>query len=218
MTRTVCLAVFVVLSAIAGYFYYANTEQAEAVVASRDLKVGALIQDVDVATRRVNPSSIGSEVLRVPGLVVGQYVAFPILKGQFIDPRQITPSRNAELVGSGLRVPMGSRIIGIPITPATAVGGALKPGDLVDVIAIPTQPKAGVLAEDAVPANQTIGRNVLVVGLRTEQGTPFDRNEPGLTASGGKATSVLLAIPESDEGRYSVAVGGSTFLLALSTD
>jgi hypothetical protein len=57
-----------------------------------------------------------------------------------------------------------------------------------------------------------------VVGLRTDQGTAFDRNDPGLAASGSKPTSILLAIPETDEGKYSTAIASSTFLLALSTD
>jgi Flp pilus assembly protein CpaB len=218
MTRTVCLAVFLVLSAIAGFFYYANTEQASALVATHDLTVGTQLHESDVAIRRVNPSSIGSDVFRGPDQAVGQYVAFPVLKGQFLDPRQITASKNAELLGIGLRVPAGSRIIGVPVTPATAVGGALKPGDLVDVIAVPTAQKTGIAVEDASIANQTIGRDVLVVGLRTEQGTAFDRTDPGINATGAKPGSVLLAIPESDEGRYSGAMGTSTFLLALSTD
>jgi len=219
MTRTLCLAVFVVLSAIAGFFYYSNTEQASALVATHDLKVGTQIADSDVAIRRVNPSSVGSDILRSADQAVGQYVAFPVLKGQFLDPRQLTGSRNSELLGSGLRVPVGSRIIGLPVTPATAVGGALKPGDLVDVIAIPTQQKSGIGVEDpASSANQAIGHDVLVVGLRTEQGTAFDRSDPSINATGAKPSSVLLAIPESDEGRYSGAMATSTFLLALSTD
>ena len=218
MTRTICLAVFLALSAIAGYFYYANTEQAGVLVATHDLKVGAQLQDTDVAVRRVNPASTGTDAFRVPEQVIGQYVAFPVLKGQFLDPRQLVAAKNADLVGVGLRVPAGARIIGLPVTPATAVGGALKPGDLVDVIAIPAQLKAGLTADEHAPPNQTIGRDVLVVGLRTEQGTAFDRADPTINATGTKPSSVLLAIPESDEGRYSGAMSTSTFLLALSTD
>lgn len=218
MTRTVCLTAFVVLSAIAGFFYYANTEQAPALVATHDLKVGTQIQDSDVAVRRINASSVDAAVFRSPEQAIGQYVAFPVLKGQFLDPRQVMASKNAELLGSGLQVPAGSRIIGLPVTPATAVGGALKPGDLVDVIAIPTAQKTGAGVEDGSTGNQTIGRDVLVVGLRTEQGTPFERNDPSLNATGAKPSSVLLAVPESDESRYSGAMATSTFLLALSTD
>jgi Flp pilus assembly protein CpaB len=218
MTRTVCLAVFLIFSAMAGFFYYANTRQAVALVATQDLKVGVQVQDADVSIRKVNPSSVGTDALRAPEQVVGQFVALPILKGQFIDARQLTPGRNSDLIGSGLNVPPGSRIVGLPINPAAAVGGALKPGDRIDVIAIPNQQKSGAAVDDNGPTSQTIGRDVLVVGLRTDQGTAFDRNDPGLAASGSKPTSILLAIPETDEGKYSTAIASSTFLLALSTD
>lgn len=213
MTRRLFLVAFVVLSGIAGYFYYANTEQAAVLVAARDLKVGSQVQDGDLAVRRINPGSASSDVLRAADQAVGQYVALPVLKGQFIDARQLAPSRNAELIGSGLRVPAGSRIIGVPVTPATAVGGALKPGDLVDVLAIPSQLKTGITIDDGSSANQTIGKDVLVVGLRTEQGLAFDRTDQSISATGAKPASVLLAIPASDEARYSAAVGTSTFSL-----
>jgi Flp pilus assembly protein CpaB len=218
MTRAVCLVLFAVLSGIAGFFYYANTRQASALVATHDLKVGAQLQDSDVMIRHVNPSSLDTEVLRSSEQAVGQFVAFPVLKGQFLDARQVMPSRTADLFGSGLSVPAGFRVVGIPITPATAVGGALKPGDRVDVIAIPN-PLKTIGAIDEVPATaQAIGRDVLVIGMRTDQGTPFDRTDPSALANGNKPSSILLAIAETDEGKYSSAMASSTFLLALSTD
>jgi pilus assembly protein CpaB len=218
MTRTFCLAICVVLSGIAGFFYYTNTRQVPALVAVQDLNVGAQILDADVTIRQVNPGSVGNEVLRAPDQVIGSFVASPVLKGQFIDARQVTQARNADLIKVGLSVPAGFRIVGIPITPATAVGGALQPGDHVDVIAIPNQLKTGVAVDGTSSPTDTVGRDVLVVGMRTDQGTAFDRNDPAVNALGSKPSSILLAIPEADEGRYSSAIASSTFLLALSTD
>lgn len=218
MRRTIYLSLCVVLSAIAGLFYYAQTHQSTAVVATRDLSVGSRIQDSDVALRTVNPVSLGGQVLKTPDQAVGQVVAYPILEGQFIDARQVAPSKNAALLTSGLQVPSGYRIIGLPIVPATAVGGALKPGDLVDIMAIPNPSKAVGLVEDTAPIPIAIGKNVLVVALRTDQGTQVDGSDHGLATGNSKPESVLVAIPEGDEGRYSVAVAGSTFVLALSTD
>lgn len=218
MTRAVCLVLFAVLSAIAGFFYYANTRQSSVLVATHDLKIGTQLQDSDVTTRSVNPTSVDPGVLRTSDQVVGQFVDFPVLKGQFIDARQVTPSRNADLLGAGLNVPAGFRVVGIPITPATAVGGALKPGDRVDVITIPNQLKSTTIIDDVPAATQAIGKDVLVIGMRTDQGMPFDRADPTMTAMGSKPSSILLAIPEIDEGKYSSAMASSTFLLALSTD
>ncbi|MDQ6883667.1 MAG: RcpC/CpaB family pilus assembly protein [Candidatus Dormibacteraeota bacterium] len=218
MTRTLCLVMFVVLSGIAGFFYYDNNRQVTVLVATQDLKVGSRVQEGDLTQRQVNPSSVGDQVMRASDQVVGQFVAYPILKGQFVDARQITSSRNANLVGSGLPVPAGFRIVGIPITPSTAVGGALKPGDRVDVIAIPNQLKNTALVDTAAAPAETLGRDVLVVGMRTDQGTPFYHDDPAVNATGSKPSSVLLAIGPTDEARYSTAIVSSTFLLALSTD
>jgi len=123
MRRSAYLVIFVLLSGIAGLFYYSQTRQATAVVAARDLTVGTRIQDSDVSLRQVNPASLTHEVLETLDQAVGQVVAVPILEGQFLDARQVAPAKNAAMLGSGLEIPAGYRIIGLPIAPAGAVGG-----------------------------------------------------------------------------------------------
>ena len=113
MRRIVYLSAFVALSGIAGMLYYSHTQQSTAVVATRDLPVGTRIQDADLAVRRVNPASVGPQVLTTVGAALGQVVAFPVLAGQMLDARQVAPSKNAALLGSGLQVPQGYRIIGL---------------------------------------------------------------------------------------------------------
>ncbi len=218
MKRSIYLSVCVVLAAAAGFFYYSQTRQSTAVVATRDLSVGVRIQDADVTTRSVNPLSLDGQMLRTPDQAIGQVVAFPILQGQFIGARQVAPSKNAAMLTAGLQVPAGYRVIGVPIAPATAVGGVLKPGDLVDVMAIPNPSKATGIIDEATPTPTTIGKNVLVLGLRTDQGAQVDQSDHGLTVGNSKPESVLLAIPEAEETTYSHAIASSTFVLALSTD
>lgn len=218
MRRTVYLSAFVVLSVIAGVFYYSETRQATAVVAVHDLTVGSRIQDGDVAIRSVNPASIGSELLRTTDQAVGQVVAYPILQGQLLQARQVAPARNAVLLTAGLPLPAGDRVIGLPVSPAAAVGGALKAGDLVDVMAIPNPSKVATLAEEPPPIPIVIGRNVLVLGMRTDQGTQVEPSDQGLNLGNSKPASVLIAIPESEETTYSAAIANSSFVLALSTD
>jgi Flp pilus assembly protein CpaB len=217
MRRSIYLAVFVVLSAIAGLFYYSQTRQATALVASHDLTVGTRIQDSDVALRQVNPASVGGDVLRSADQAIGQIVSFPILEGQFVDAREVAPTKNATLLGSGLDIPPGYRIIGIPIAPAAAVGGVLKPGDRVDVMTIPNVSRQLSPTDQSAPLPAMIGKNVLVIGLRTDQGTDVNQIDHGLNI-GSKPASVLLAIPETEESTYSVAIVAGSFVLALSTD
>jgi Flp pilus assembly protein CpaB len=217
MRRGIYLAVFVILSGIAGLFYYAHTRQAMALVASHDLTVGTRIQEADVAVRQVNPGSVGGNVLRSADQAIGQIVSFPILEGQFVDAREVAPTKNSTLLGGGLDIPPGYRIIGVPIAPAAAVGGVLKPGDRVDVMAIPNPLRQLSPGDQLAPAPIMIGKNVLVIGIRTEQGTEVDQADHGANIA-GKPASVLLAIPQTEETTYSAAIVAASFVLALSTD
>jgi Flp pilus assembly protein CpaB len=216
--RTIYLSIFVVLSVAAGWFYYDHTRQATALVASHDLSVGTTIQDSDVALRAVNPGSLAEQILHSPGQAIGQVVAYPILAGDFVDARQIAPMKNSQLLSAGLQLPPGYRIIGLPVTPAAAVGGVLKPGDMVDVMAIPSAPKAATLNDEPPPAPVMLGKDVLVIGLRTDQGTSVDSADRGLNAGTNRPAAVLLAIPQIDEAAYSAAIADSTFVLTLSTE
>src|SRR6059058_3655258 len=218
MRRSLYLVIFVLLSGIAGLFYYLQTRQATAVVAARDLTVGTRIQVSDISLRQVNPASLSHEVLKTLDQAVGQVVAIPVLEGQFLDARQVAPAKNAAMLGSGLEMPAGYRIIGLPIAPAGAVGGVLKPGDRVDVIAIPNPSKVSSLVDESAPVPVMIGKNVLVIALRTEQGTQVDQADHGLNVGNSKPGSVLLAIAQTEESAYSSAIASSSFVLALSTD
>lgn len=218
MRRTIYVSVFVVLSTIAGVLYYDHTRLATVVVATHDLRVGTRVQDSDVGLRSVNPSSLDGQVLRSTDQAIGQLVSSPILQDQFVDARQLAPVKNAAMLVSGLQLPAGYRIIGVPITPAAAVGGALKAGDLVDVLALQGASKAASLVDAPPPAPVTLGKDVLVVGLRTDQGTAVDQGDGGMSMGTNKPASVLLAIPPADETTYSAAIVDSTFVLTLSTD
>ncbi|MDQ6714160.1 MAG: RcpC/CpaB family pilus assembly protein [Candidatus Dormibacteraeota bacterium] len=218
MRRTIYLGMFIVLSTIAGLLYYSDTRQSTALVATRDLSVGTRIQDSDIAVHRINPASAPAGVLGASGQAVGQVVSSPILEGQFLDARQVAPSRNASLLGTGLDVPAGYRIIGLPIAPSAAVGGVLKPGDRVDVMAIPNPSKGVALVDESAQAPLMIGKNVLVIAMRTDQGTQVDQADRSLNIGNSKPGSVLLAIAPAEESAYSSAIASSSFVLALSTD
>lgn len=215
MRRTIYLSLFVVLSIIAGVLYYDHTRLATVVVAIHDLSVGTRIQQSDVGVRAVNPSSIGGDVLHSTDQAVGQLVSSPILQDQFVDARQLGPVKNVAILASGLQLPDGDRIIGLPITPAAAVGGALKAGDLVDVLAIPNPSKGASLLDQPSAPPVMLGKDVLVVGLRTDDGTPVGQSDPAVSS---KPASVLLAIPVTEEISYSAAIADSSFVLTLSTD
>jgi len=220
MLRTAYLTAFVILAGLAGLFYYSHTRLVPAVVAAADLKVGTQIQDSDVAVRRVNPGSVPTGTFTDVNQAIGRFVSFPILRDQFVDARAVVTSRNSDLLESGLDVPKGYRIISLPIVPSSAVGGSLKPGDQVDVIAIPGANRPTGPTDETQPTPTVIGTHVLVLGLRSEQGTAVDASNGsrGIGFVGNKPGSILLAIPEADETKYSAALATSTFFIALTTD
>ncbi len=218
MRRTIYLSAFLLLSVTAGYLYYSHTRMVNAVVATRDLPVGTRISDGDVTIRSVNPVSLSSNILHSPDQAIGQVVSATIFGDQLIDARQLAPASDATLLASGVPLPTGSRVIGLPITPAAAVVGALKAGDLVDVIAIPNPAKAAALTDQPASPPIALGKDVLVLGLRTDQGTPVSQSDQGMTMGLNKPGTVLLAIPPGEENAYSAAIADSTFVLTLSTD
>lgn len=218
MRRGIYLSVFVVLSIIAGGVYYNHTRLEAAVVATHDLNVGTRIQQGDVSLRSVNPSSVAGQLLQSPDQAVGKVVSSPILQDQFVDARQLMPIRNVAMLAAGLPVPAGDRIIGLPVTPAAAVGGAIKPGDLVDVLAIPNPAKGASLIDAPTSPPVILGKDVMVIGVRSEDGTPIAAGDPTPNSGSSRPASVLLAIPASDEISYSAAIASSSFVLTLSTD
>jgi hypothetical protein len=85
-------------------------------------------------------------------------------------------------------------------------------------MAIPNPSKVATLVEESAPAAVMIGKNVLVIALRTDQGTQVDPADHGLNVGNIKPGSVLVAIPQAEESAYSAAIAASSFVLALSTD
>lgn len=215
MVRAIYLGVFLVLSLLAGGLYYAGTRETTVVVAKGDLPVGASITDASVALRRVHPGDVPPGSASSLAEAIGKFVSWPILDGQVIPLRALASDR-ASLITGGLSVPSGYHALSIPVAPADAAGGLLRPGDLVDVLAVVKNQAPG-----ASPAPATmLGRRVLVLGLRTDQGQALDAGDGsgtvrGLNFSSNRIASVVLAIAPEDEDRYAAAAAVSTFAVVL---
>src|SRR5919201_3202036 len=213
MLRLVYTAAFVILAAVAGVFYYQETRQTQVVVAARDISPGTMISDDDLEVRTVGTNSLPAGAVRAPDQAVGSFLSVPVLAGQYLDRRALSARRDSRLLTRSLEVPVGAVLISLPVNPASAVGAALSPGDLVDVLAVPAGSRT---SPDESATSQLIGRKVLVVSLRTEQGQTHDGSGRDPAGGGQKLGSVVLAVPVADESRYASAMAGSTFFLALS--
>jgi Flp pilus assembly protein CpaB len=215
MVRVVYLGVFLVLALAAGGIYYASTRETTVLVAKGDLRVGISITESSVAARRVHPGDVPPGSATRTTDVVGKFVSWPILDGQFIPTRALARDR-ASLIAGGLSIPAGFHALSVPVTPAEAAGGVLRPGDLVDVLAVAKNQAPG-----ASPAPATmLGKRVLVLGMRTDQGQALDVSGGsgtvrGLNFSSNRIASVVLAVAPEDEERYAAAAAVSNFTVVL---
>jgi Flp pilus assembly protein CpaB len=218
MVRAVYLGFFLVLALAAGGIYYATTRETTVVVAKGDLHAGTAITESSVMVKRVHPGDVPPGSAARVSDVVGRYVSWPILDGQFIPARALSRDR-ASLIAGGLSVPPGYRALSLAVTATDAAGGVLRPGDLVDVLAVAKSQAAGA---SPAPAT-TLGKRVLVLGMRTDQGQALDASGGsgsvrGLNFSSNRIASVVLAVAPEDEERYAAAAAVSSFTVVLNLD
>jgi Flp pilus assembly protein CpaB len=100
----------------------------DAVVAERDLAVGRVITNRDLASRRVHRAQLPDPVVTDREAVLGRVVAVPILRGTFVARGNVAPRRRTGLDGV---VPTGMRAMRVVVTDAVDP----RPGAAVDVLA-----------------------------------------------------------------------------------
>jgi pilus assembly protein CpaB len=218
MVRAVYLGIFLVLALAAGGIYYVTTRETAVVVAKGDLRVGTSISESSVTIKRVHPGDIPAGSATRVSDILGRYVSWPILDGQFIPVRALARDR-ASLIAGGLSVPPGFRALSLAVTATDAAGGVLRPGDLVDVLAVTKSQAPGA---SPAPAT-TLGKRVLVLGMRTDQGQALDASGGpgsvrGLNFSSNRIASVVLAVAPDDEEKYAAAAAVSNFTVVLNLD
>lgn len=230
MRRAVYLVVFAVLAASAAVLTLRAQRTVTVVVATHDVRAGALVQAADVDTVAMHEDGVPAGALARTDLAVGQYATWPLTAGEPVLGRQLRSQRSGGGVTGGLDVPAGFRAVAVPVQPSGAVGGMLVTGDHVDVYATPlpghtTDGSTAVASPTGSPASvpsraSRIGHDVLVLQLRSDQGQPLDSGTGdsvhGLNFGSGKLGSVILAVPDADVPGYAAAASDETIYLALS--
>jgi Flp pilus assembly protein CpaB len=165
--------------------------EVEAVVARRDLTVGAMVDASDVSGRAVHTSQLPDGVIVGRGRVVGRVIAAPVLRGDVVTARHLAPRRRTGLDGI---VPVDMRAIRV------TVSGALRPraGAAVDVLASFDARNS----ESAVVGSSTVvvAEGVLVVSTGTGR---------------GDALGVTLLVSRDDAARLADAQANGVLTLAL---
>ena len=122
--RTILGVVLLAISLVGGHSVMESARTTVPMwVAATDLASGSVISPGSLRVEEVHlPPRLAAAYLRTDHEIVGQVVTRPIGAGELVPAGWVT----AESTGEG-------RAITLPVDPEHAVGGALRPGDLVDI-------------------------------------------------------------------------------------
>lgn len=200
------LAAALACAALAGLAYYVDARRVPVVVAARTVASESVLVAGDLTTVELPPSAVPADALAETANAVGRTVRAPLAPGQFVLGAVF---EGAPAFRSGIRPPAGWHAVALPVTPATALGGAVAPGMRVDVIAVPVSGRA--------PANRPVERlasGVLVLDVRSETGGPLV--EPGTERGAfamARVGSIVVAVPSHEELRVAERIATSTFVI-----
>lgn len=218
--RGAYVAIFVAASLVAAGVYYLTQPRADAVRARADIAVLTAITADMVELVRVSPGDRPADAATSLEDVIGQYAAMPILAGQFVDRRALESTPGAQAFGFGAPLPSGYVAFAIPVEPGQAVGGALTPGAVVDVIAVPNALKTlGNADLESAPEATVLGEDLVVLALRTVDGRALSGPSDGtqsVAALPPRLGSVVIAVPADELARFASASLTSTMFLALN--
>jgi len=193
----------IILSFALAYYLYDQNRQMEVPVAAVDIEPLARIQQAMVTTRPLPRQAMTAHLLSRPEQVVDQFATQPILAGEPFDARKLVRDKPAQRsFGSGRVLAPGQVAFAVPLDLAGFVGGALRPGDYVNVIIVPRlkdRPERGVM----------IMQQVRVLDVRTEQGQA--------ALIGAKPGAALLEVTSDQATALAVAVATGKVYLALTT-
>lgn len=204
--RNVTLGAAVLAGLLSAVLYHASAQRVPVVVASRDLDTATALVESDVVTRSFPADAVPAGAVRGTGDAVGRFLRAPMAAGQLVLAASLAD--DAAVFTSGIVPPTGMRAIALPVTAATALGGALVPGVRVDVIAVPQSGKA-----PAGRGVELIASRSIVLDVRTENGQSVPARSRGALDRLG---SIVIAIAPSEELRVAERIPSSTFVIALA--
>ena len=208
-----------VASLVAAGVYYLAQPRADVVRARADIAVLTLVSADMVEVVRVSPSNRSDDAATSIADVVGQYAAMPILAGQFVDRRALESTPGGQVFGFGAPLPPDHVAFAIAVEPAQAVGGALTPGAIIDVIAVPNALKTLAADVETAPQAAALGDGLVVLALRSVEGqalTAPAESAQSATSLPPRLGSVVVAVPADELVDFASASLTSTLYLALS--
>ena len=193
------LAVALVGTALVLVLYVRGQPQTVQVLeAARDLPPGAVLQPDDLVAQ-AEPLSDGLSGLVVPASDRAAVIGHPIGKGLL----RGMPLARAQVLDGGRGIPNDLRVVAVAVTPESAAGGEIEPGDDVEILGT-TKAAGGQHVQTVTVTNRV---RVYAVGLQAQPGGfgPSDHNASGrplswisVLATADQAGAIATARATSD--------------------
>jgi Flp pilus assembly protein CpaB len=203
---TLALVAFALTLVSGAYAYNQLLRTVPVLVASQDIPVGAELVPEMVWIERVPAGGRPDRALFGPGQVSGKYAAVPLFAGELLTDRHVTADkpRQDPLAAAGKE----QRVVSVPVKAEAVLGGALRPGDTVDVT-------AAWPGQDGKPgAVETLAAGVRVVDVRNAAAASTLDAKDSAGPEGAVPTSVLLLV-NVQQGRVMVGAVESKATLYL---
>jgi pilus assembly protein CpaB len=191
------LVVALVGTAIVLFLYLRGQPQTvEILKAARDLAPGAVLQPDDLVPE-TEPLSDGLSPLLVPAADRAAVLGHPLGDGL----RRGLPLARAQVLETSQRIPDGLRVVALPVTPETAAGGQIVPGNDVEILATLNKTSPDQSRTITVVDRVT----VYAVGTQSSAGAfvPTDR------AAANRPLSWVSVLADADQAR-SIATARAT--------
>lgn len=204
---TLALVAFLLSLLAGGYAYQTFFRTVPALVAVSDIAPGAEIAPEMVRVVRMPAGGRPPGALYGPGQVFGMYAAAPVFAQQVITARHISdrPPGREYLA----EVAPGHRVVSVPIRSETALGGAGRPGDLVDVVA------AWPGAEGKPGSVEVLMTGIRLVDLRSAAGVSVADPPEEFSAPGAAVPTTALLLVKPEQARALVAAAESRAAIYL---
>jgi len=171
-----------------------KANQVAVLVAKKDIPVGVAIAsdmlDTQIIPTQYRQPQTVSSLDRIDGMIT----VAPISQGEQINLGKLTNSRKTSSGLAGM-TPMGKRAITVPVDNIASVGGMIRPGDYVDVIAM--MPVPAITAEGKETAQVAVlplFQNVLILAVGSNIGAPEPQEGRYKKEAGSAAGTVTFAL------------------------
>lgn len=202
----VLAAAAAVVTGILTYLYLGSLGgTAPVVVAAHDLTAPARLTAADVRVQEMPVRAIHPQAYTDPTLVIGRYLLAPAVQGQVLLDPHLAPRHEGGPIAFALSP--GYSAIFVPLSTDRGLGGAVSPGDWLDLLLI-----SRGLRSDGPPTHSLI-RGVRVLEVRDEMGRRYDPGARGSSVPAG----VLVEVSPDDAVRLAVGMEqGSVYAMISS--